>query len=115
MTREIKRGDVFYVFNESADEKAKCEQAGIRPAVVLQNDVGNHFSPTIIVAYISSKPKKRMPTHVHTVATPRPSIVMCEQIATISKERLREYVCHFSDSTMKEIDTALAVSLGLKN
>ena len=112
---EIRRGDVFYVRNEDIATKAPHEQGGIRPAVIIQNNVGNHYSPTVIVAYLTAKQKKPMPTHVHTFTTPKPSIIMCEHIATISKERLLEYICSFSENEMDEIDSALAVSLGLQN
>lgn len=111
MVNEVKRGDIFYVENEM--RKAACEQEGIRPAVIIQNDVGNIYSPTVIVAFLTTKNKKMMPTHVHTDATPRPSIAMCEQIATISKERLKNYVGHFSDREMKQINEALKVSLSI--
>ena len=74
MVNEVKRGDIFYVENEL--RKAACEQEGIRPAVIIQNDVGNIYSPTVIVTFLTTKNKKMMPTHVHTDATPRPSIAV---------------------------------------
>lgn len=111
--QEYKRGDVFFVEN---DEMKKCspnEQKADRPAVVIQNDKGNLHSPTVIVAYITSRKKKFMPTHVVTMKTRKPSVIMCEQIATVSKERLRQFICHLSEADMQRVDRAVSISLGL--
>ena len=112
--RKIKRGDIYFVENESAKEKRPHEQADDRPAIVIQNDVGNLYSPTVIVAYLTAKSKRRMPTHVHTCATRRPSVIMFEQLETISKERLIDFICTLSEDEMREVDKALAISVGLR-
>ena len=115
MEREVKRGEVYYIKYDPAEMKAPHEQGGTRPAVIIQNNTGNYYSPTVIVAFLTAKRKKPMPTHVRTCTTPRPSTILCEQIATISKERLQEYICCFSESEMDEVDSALSISLGLQN
>ena len=112
--QEIKRGDVFFIENDQLKLSFPHEQAGPRPAVVIQNDIGNLHSPTIIVAYITSQWKKKMPTHVITWKTIKSSVIMCEQIATVSKERLGRFCCHLSDADMTRVDKAIKVSLGLE-
>lgn len=112
--QEIKRGDVFFIKNDQLKLNFPHEQAGPRPAVVIQNDIGNFHSPTIIVAYITSQWKKEIPTHVITWKTPKSSVIMCEQIATVSKERLGRFCCHLSDADMTRVDRAIKVSLGLE-
>lgn len=111
--QKIKRGDIYFVENDSSKEKHAHEQADDRPAIVIQNDTGNLYSPTVIVAYITAKNKRRMPTHVHTCATQRPSTIMFEQLETISKERLINFICHLSEEEMEKVDDALAISVGL--
>ena len=111
--RQIKRGDIYFVQNDSSQSKRPHEQADDRPAIIIQNDVGNLHSPTVIVAYLTAKSKNRMPTHVHTCATHKPSIIMFEQLETISKERLINFICSLSEDEMKEVDKALAISVGL--
>ena len=97
-------------------ENAKgSEQRGIRPAVVIQNDIGNKFSPTTIVAFVTSRRKKNMPTHVEIrcKGLPKKSTVMLEQIRTISVNRLKNYIGTLSCYDMKRIDNALKISLGI--
>lgn len=110
---EVKRGDVFYIKNDDSYFKAPCEQSGNRPAVIIQNNIGNKYAQTVIVAYLTSRKKKFLPTHVRVFETPRPSTVLCEQIATVSKDRLGEFLCHISEENMDRISSAVAVSLGL--
>ena len=112
---EVKRGDVFFIKNEASYLKAPCEQGGDRPAVIIQNDIGNKYAQTVIVAYLTSRKKKFLPTHVRVLETPRPSTVLCEQIVTISKDRLGEFLCHISEENMDRIDNAVGISLGLLN
>lgn len=110
----INRGDIYYAYLEPA---AGSEQSGIRPVVIVQNDTGNHFSPTVIIAAISSKRKKRfLPTHVpiHSCDRLRPgSMVLAEQIRTMDKMRLMEKIGTLSPKEQKKVDWALAVSFGL--
>lgn len=113
--QEIKRGDIYY-----ADLRPVIgsEQGGIRPVLILQNNVGNRHSPTVIAAPITSKMgKPRLPTHVsldkHTEGLHRGSIILLEQLRTIDKSRLRERVGALDTSEMERIDQALGVSVGL--
>ena len=111
----IKRGDLFYA---DLSPVIGSEQGGVRPVVVLQNDVGNKYSPTIIVAAITSRLNKaRLPTHINVMAKglalPKNSVVLLEQIRTIDKKRLREKIGSFPDEIMTKIDNALRVSLNL--
>lgn len=107
--RKIFRGDIYMVeINDSKDS----EQRGIRPAVIIQNDTGNKYSPTTIVAFVTSRHKKNLPTHVklHCRGLSKNSTVMLEQVRTVSVKRLLRYVCTLSKQDMKSIDHALRIS-----
>ena len=113
----VKRGDIYYA---DLSPVIGSEQGGVRPILVVQNDVGNKYSPTIIVAAITSQINKaRLPTHVEITAQdfglPKDSVVLMEQIRTIDKKRLREKIGRFDEDMMSKIDKALRVSLGLGN
>jgi mRNA interferase MazF len=111
---QIKRGDVYF-----ADLHGfyGSEQGGCRPVVVIQNDVGNRYSPTTLIAPITSSLKRYQPTHVAIEMSHDglscDSRVLCEQVRAIDKKRLQKRVTSFSDFTMSEIDKALAVSFGM--
>lgn len=111
--RIIRRGDVFYA---DLSPVVGCEQSGIRPVLIIQNDIGNRYSPTVIVAAITSRPKKELPTHVE-IGCMEPlqknSVVLLEQIRTIDRIRLLEYIGSLSEFRMISIDQALSLSLGL--
>ena len=108
-TREIKRGDIYCADLPYDDGHV---QGGIRPVLVIQNDIGNKYSPTVIVAPLTTKEKKPLPTH--TVITARTkSVCLCEQQTTIDKSRLKEYVTSTTEAEMHKVDIALAVSIGL--
>ena len=117
----VSRGDVFFVQLEDIIHCEGSEQGGIRPAICIQNDVGNRYSPTTIVVLLTSKNNKRpLPTHVDINIDKEvdcwledASYVLCEQIRTISKTRIRYRKGRISENTMKKIDRALLVSLGL--
>lgn len=111
-TLEIKRGDVV-VADFSPVEGS--EQGGVRPAVVISNDTGNKFSSTIIVALISSKVKKMNPTHTQVKGTNlhTESIVLCEQLRTIDKKRIRQQIGKLKASEMIEVDKKIKLSLGI--
>jgi mRNA interferase MazF len=114
MPFEVRRGEIY--FADLSDAALGSEQSGFRPVLCIQNDCGNHYSPTTVVAAITSKPKKKMPTHIMLPAFRRmeiPSVVLCEQIRTIDKSRLRIYVGTLDEISMKGIDRALAVSVGI--
>ena len=111
----IKRGDIFYV---NLDPTKGSEQAGIRPVLVIQNDVGNEYAPTVIIAPLTTKSfAKRYPTNVNlskdTAGLREDSTVLLSQIRTIDKSRLERKLGHLSSATMQEVDEAIKVSLGL--
>lgn len=110
----VRRGDIFYA---DMGVNVGSEQNGMRPVLVLQNDVGNEHSPTIIIAVLTSKVKKLyMPTHVYVGARfglTEESVVLTEQISTIDRRRLRGYVGTMDRSTMKKVEQAIHISLGL--
>lgn len=111
---EIKRGDIYYA---DLNPTVGCEQGGVRPVLIIQNNVGNHFSPTVIAAAITSRKKKNMPTHAlldeNGTRLFSDSRIMLEQVRTIDRERLKGYVGHADTVTMQSVDRAIAVSLGL--
>lgn len=111
---EIKRGDIYYA---DLNPTVGCEQGGVRPVLIIQNNVGNHFSPTVIAAAITSRRKKNMPTHVlldeEGTRLFADSRIMLEQVRTIDRERLKEYVGSANAATMQYVDHAIAVSFGL--
>ena len=111
----IKRGDIYYA---DLSPVVGSEQGGIRPVLIIQNNIGNRHSPTIICAEISSKKKKaKLPTHIEICTNDynimKNSVILLEQIRTIDKKRLREYVCHIDQERMKKIDQAIRISLDL--
>ena len=112
----IKRGDLFYA---DLSPVIGSEQGGVRPVVVIQNNVGNKYSPTLIVAAITSRMNKaNLPTHVRVkkaedMDLPKNSVVLLEQLRTIDKKRLREKIGSFSDDILEDINKALKVSLGI--
>lgn len=115
MKREIKRGDLYYA---DLDPVIGSEQGGTRPVIIIQNDIGNRFSPTIIVvaAITSQIDKPLLPTHVQLKNVPRlakNSLVLLEQIRTIDRLRLKKYIGALTEQVMHTVDHALAVSLGL--
>ncbi|QNK40026.1 type II toxin-antitoxin system PemK/MazF family toxin [Caproicibacter fermentans] len=112
---DLHRGDIFYT---DLTPIVGCEQGGIRPALIIQNDIGNRYSPTVIVAAITSHMEKNpLPTHVpltgDQIKLRQNSIVMLEQIRTIDCSRLREYLGHVGGECLRNVDGALGVSLGL--
>ena len=111
--RIIRRGDILYA---DLSPVVGCEQGGIRPVLVIQNDIGNRYSPTVIVAAITSKSKKELPTHVELgcmEALQKNSVVLLEQIRTIDRIRLLEYIGSVSRLRMLLINQALLLSIGL--
>lgn len=112
---QITRGDIFFA---DLSPVIGSEQGGVRPVLVIQNDVGNKFSPTVIVAAITSRiSKAQLPIHVEVTqedhGLDRDSVILCEQIRTIDKGRLRDKVAHLEKDTMEKVDNALVISLGL--
>lgn len=112
--KAIKRGDIFYA---DLSPVVGSEQGGTRPVLVVQNNVGNYHSPTVIVAIITSKTKRNLPTHISIHAGEGniavDSTILLEQLRTIDKFRLQKYVGSISQDTMDHVDRAMLVSLGL--
>lgn len=111
----VKRGDIFYA---DLSPVVGSEQGGIRPVIVIQNNIGNRYSPTVIISAITSQINKaKLPTHVEISSEEyglnRDSVVLLEQIRTIDKRRLKEKIGHMTDDDMKKVDRSLLVSLGL--
>ena len=112
----IKRGDMFYA---DLSPTIGSEQGGIRPVMIVQNDVGNKYSPTVIAVAITSKlTKNKIPTHIEidkeNVGLKTDSMILAEQVRTIDKSRLREKIGHIEDEKLiSKINNALGVSIGL--
>lgn len=111
----IKRGDIYYA---DLSPVIGSEQGGVRPVLIVQNDVGNKYSPTVIAAAITSQHEKaKMPTHIDLSAEccglSKDSIVLLEQVRTIDKQRLKEKMGTIDNSAMNRVDKALSVSFGL--
>ena len=111
----IKRGDIYY-----ADLRPVIgsEQGGIRPVLIIQNDIGNRHSPTIICAAITSRLNKaNLPTHIELQAGKydmmKDSVILLEQLRTIDKQRLKDKVCHLDEDIMKKVNRGLMISLEL--
>jgi len=115
VTNGIKRGDIFYA---DLSPVVGSEQGGMRPVLIVQNDTGNKYSPTVIAAAITSQINKaKLPTHIElegrNFGLSKDSVVLLEQIRTLDKKRLKEHMGKLSDSLMYQVDNAIAVSFGL--
>lgn len=111
----IRRGEIYYA---DLSPVVGSEQGGVRPVLIIQNDIGNKFSPTVIVAAITSQINKgKLPTHVEISASdyglPKDSVILLEQIRTIDKKRLRDKIGYLTTETMKKVDEAVEISFGL--
>ena len=114
-TMVVKRGDIFYA---DLSPVIGSEQGGIRPVIIIQNDIGNKYSPTVIVAAITSQINKaKLPTHVEISSEEyglnRDSVVLLEQIRTLDKKRLKEKIGHMTEDDMKKVDKSLLISISL--
>ena len=113
--QNVRRGDIYYA---DLSPVVGSEQGGLRPVLIVQNDVGNRYSPTVIAAAITSRlGKTRMPTHIdihaERVGLAKDSVILLEQIRTLDKRRLKEKMGHLDEEMMSEVNTAIAVSFGL--
>lgn len=111
----VKRGDIFYA---DLSPVVGSEQGGVRPVLIVQNDVGNKYSPTVICAAVTSQINKaKLPTHIEIecikYSLVKDSVVLLEQIRTIDKKRLREKIGHIDLELMEKVNKALAISLGI--
>lgn len=114
MDEQIKRGEIYYA---DLSPVVGSEQGGVRPVLIIQNDVGNKYSPTVIVSAITSQlGKAKLPTHIDLSAEkynlPKNSVALLEQIRTLDKRRLREKVTTLDEIKMKEVNRAILISLG---
>lgn len=110
----IKRGEMYYA---DLSPVVGSEQGGVRPVLIVQNDIGNKYSPTIIAAAVTSKLNKaRLPTHIElkseNYGLPKDSVVLLEQLRTLDKKRLKEKIGLLDDGTMEKVNSGLLVSLG---
>lgn len=112
---KVRRGDIFYA---DLSPVVGSEQAGVRPIVVIQNDVGNRYSPTIIGIAITSKEKIKMPTHLEIDGTKygleKDSVILAEQIRTLDKSRLKEKVGRLDKETLEKLKKVVEISFGLR-
>ena len=110
----VRRGDIYYA---DLSPVVGSEQGGVRPVRIIQNDVGNRYSPTVIAAAITSRTgKTRLPTHIEIstrAGLARTSVVLLEQIRTLDKRRLRDKMGHIDEPTMRLVNDAISVSFGL--
>ena len=111
----VKRGEIYYA---DLSPVVGSEQGGIRPVLIVQNDVGNRHSPTVICAAITSTMNKaKLPTHIELEAKKyqlvKNSVILLEQIRTIDKQRLKDYICHVDKKMMLQVEEALKISFGL--
>ena len=116
MDTSVKRGEIYYA---DLSPVVGSEQGGVRPVLIIQNDTGNRYSPTVIAAAITSQTgKARLPTHIELpveeeCGLTKDSVVLLEQVRTLDKRRLRERMGRVDERIMEKIDTAIAVSFGL--
>jgi len=111
-----KRGEIYFA---QLNPVVGSEQGGIRPVLVVQNDIGNQYSPTTIILAITSQINKaKLPTHVeidaHTYGLERDSVILAEQIRTIDKSRLKQRIAVLREESMEKVNQALKISLGLE-
>ena len=112
---QVKRGDIYYA---DLSPVVGSEQGGIRPVLIIQNDVGNRYSPTVICAAITSRMNKaKLPTHIEIDSRRcqimKDSVILLEQIRTIDKQRLKDMIGHLDKERMRSVDDAIRVSLAL--
>ena len=113
----VRRGDIYYA---DLSPVVGSEQGGLRPVLIVQNDIGNRYSPTVIAAAITSRMSKtKLPTHIDIyadeVGLAKDSVILLEQIRTLDKRRLKEKMGHLDDAVMHHVNTAIAISFGLGN
>ena len=117
MTMTVKRGDIFYA---DLSPVVGSEQGGVRPVLIVQNDIGNRYSPTVIAAAITSQINKaKLPTHIEISSTEyglnKDSVILLEQVRTIDKRRLKEKIGRINDELMSKVNEGLMISFGLKD
>lgn len=112
-TKQIRRGDIFYIDN-NGHQTVGSEQGAGRPAIIVSNDKANRYSPVVLVVYLTTQPKEDLPTHVAITSTKRKSTALCEQVTPVSVSRIGDYSGTASSKEMKMIDVALMVALAVE-
>ena len=117
MELTVKRGDIYYA---DLSPVVGSEQGGIRPVLIIQNDIGNKYSPTVIAAAITSHiDKAKLPTHIEIAARdyglPKDSVILLEQVRTLDRKRLKEKIGHLDEALMAKVNAALYISFGLES
>lgn len=110
---EIKRGQIYWIGKSLYKPTVGCTQRAGRPGIIVSNDANNTYSYTLEVVYLTTAPKKNLPTHCKINSAEVPSIALCEQVTTVSDEQVREYIGTCTDEEMAEIDRCIAISLAL--
>ena len=108
----MKRGEIYYITSNMWQEIGSEQRAG-RPAVIVSNNNNNNNSEVVEIVYMTTKPKTDLPTHVLTRSTPQTSTILCEQINSVSTQRVGEYIGKLTEKELQQLDVALAISLGL--
>lgn len=108
---EVKRGDIYYIVSNYQEEG--CEQRAGRPAVIVSNNLCNEHSSVVEIVYLTTQPKNELPTHIDIRSASKPSIALCEQICSVSKDRLGTYVGACNKYELDMLDAALLISLGI--
>ncbi len=108
----IKRGEIFYI--GSSYQEIGSEQRAGRPAVVVSNNMANEHSNVVEIVYLTTQPKVELPTHIDICSAAKPSIALCEQICSVSKDRVGDYIGKCTEYELKMIDAALLISLGIE-
>ena len=107
----MKRGEIYFIKSNYREEGS--EQRGDRPAVIVSNDKNNENSDVVEIAYMTTKPKTDLPTHVFTRSALSPSTILCEQVCSVSKARIGTFIGTLTKNELQNLDTALLISLGI--
>lgn len=110
MVGKVYRGEIYYIHETEVNGS---EQSGGRPGIIIGNDIGNEYSPVVIIVYLTTQEKKSLPTHVKINSSVKPSTALCEQIETIYKGRIGSYIGQITEVEQKNMDKALAISIGI--
>ena len=112
MIENIKRGEIYLA---NLNPSVGSEQSGVRPVLIIQNDIGNRYGETFVVTSVTSQPKKEMPVHTKIIkeCLEKPSTILLEQITTISRYQMREKIGKLNGYEIKELNRALGISIGL--
>lgn len=110
MVDKVYRGEIYYIHEA---EGVGSEQIRGRPGIIISNDIGNEYAPVVIIVYLTTQEKKSLPTHVKINSAAKPSTALCEQIETIYKGRIGNYIGQITEAEQKNIDKAIAISIGI--